>query len=160
MSRLKDMTGMKFGRYTVISRAENDSRGQAFWNCLCECGTTKRVYGYYLRSGQIVSCGCHNVDSLIKRITKHGGRYDRRYNTARNILRRCNNKKDKFYHRYGGRGIECRLGDSASEVYKNLLLIDGYEESLTIDRIDNNGHYELGNLRWVTNKENAQNRGY
>ena len=58
MSKLKDETGHVYGNLTVLSRAENNSKGQAMWNCLCSCGNFTTVLGKHLRSGHTVSCGC------------------------------------------------------------------------------------------------------
>ena len=58
MSKLKDETGHIYGNLTVLSRAENNSKGQARWNCLCSCGKTTTVRGKHLRSGHTTSCGC------------------------------------------------------------------------------------------------------
>lgn len=80
------------------------------------------------------------------------------YNVAHDIMYRCNNKKYKRYHDYGGRGIECLLGDNIEDVIRALESIDGYFEGAQIDRIDNDGHYEIGNLRWVTHSENQHNK--
>lgn len=57
MSRAKDELGNKYGKLTVIKRAENIGTAAA-WECLCECGGTKIVRGSHLRSGQVKSCGC------------------------------------------------------------------------------------------------------
>lgn len=58
MSKVIDLTNRRFGRWTVISRAQNNSRGESMWNCLCDCGNTKVVQGYALRKGKSLSCGC------------------------------------------------------------------------------------------------------
>ena len=58
MSKVIDLTNQKFGRWTVLSRAKNNDRGEAMWNCICECGTKKIVHGYTLRKGKSLSCGC------------------------------------------------------------------------------------------------------
>jgi hypothetical protein len=88
---------------------------------------------------------------------KHGASNDRRYTIAANILARCSNPKCEKYLDYGGRGIQCLLGQTTAEVYLALLKVPGYDASLTIDRIDVNGHYELNNLRWATKHEQAAN---
>ncbi|MGL5582693.1 MAG: hypothetical protein ACRDCE_17225 [Cetobacterium sp.] len=82
---------------------------------------------------------------------------DKRYKVANRILQRCNNKNSNRYSRYGGRGVLCLLGNTTREVYESLLKVDGYKDGLQIDRIDNDGHYEVSNLRWVTLKENVRN---
>ena len=58
MSKIIDLTGQRFNYWTVISRAENNSRGESMWNCLCDCGNEKIVQGYSLRKGLSKSCGC------------------------------------------------------------------------------------------------------
>jgi len=56
--RLTDLTGKRFGRFTVISRAENSPGNAARWNCKCDCGNERTVYGQPLRDGKSKSCGC------------------------------------------------------------------------------------------------------
>lgn len=75
--------------------------------------------------------------------------------------RRCNNPKDSHYKDYGGRGIECLFtSDEFVDYVINDLGYDTYDKikGLQIDRIDNNGHYEKDNIRFVTAKENCNNR--
>lgn len=64
MSKVVDLTGQKFGKLTVLSRAENDKFGKAQWLCQCECGNTKIINGSSLRRGLTVSCGCHKLQKL------------------------------------------------------------------------------------------------
>ncbi|MGL5079061.1 MAG: hypothetical protein ACRDBG_24950 [Waterburya sp.] len=86
---------------------------------------------------------------------KHLGR---RYSIAQNILARVYNSKAPYFKFYGGRGIQCHLGFDASSVALNLYLVEGYQDTLTIERIDTNGHYVLGNLRWASMREQSQNK--
>ena len=58
---LKDMTGQKFGLWTVIKRSPIKSRDGAYWICKCECGTVRDVKGGWLRSGRSSSCGCNKI---------------------------------------------------------------------------------------------------
>ena len=101
MSKLIDLTGMKFGRLTVIARAENDKQGKARWLCSCECGNKVIVEGAKLRRGQ-KACSC-----LIKEGNRktHGMTNSKIYNTWMSIKQRCLNPERKDYNRYGGRGI-------------------------------------------------------
>jgi hypothetical protein len=68
--------------------------------------------------------------------------------------KRCQNQGHKDYRRYGGRGIQFRF-HSFEEFYKELGL---RPVGMTLDRIDNNGHYEVGNVQWATRKQQIDNR--
>ena len=73
------------------------------------------------------------------------------------MKRRCNNPNHWNYNRYGGRGIELRFTSNEFVDYVvNVLKVNPI--GLQIDRIDNDGHYEVGNIRFVTAKENCNNR--
>ena len=80
------------------------------------------------------------------------------YQVFSNIKQRCNNPNNKSYIDYGGRGIKNNFKslDDFRNYIINELLID--PRGLEIDRIDNNGHYEKGNIRFVTRSENCYNR--
>lgn len=74
------------------------------------------------------------------------------------IKQRCNNPKSMAYKHYGGRGIKCRFKNANDfiDCVINVLKIDPH--GLDIDRINNNGHYERGNIRFITHSENLKNR--
>lgn len=79
MSKLIDLTGKQFGRWTVIKRGENTSRGCAQWVCQCQCGAIKTVVGSSLRNGSSTSCGCYKAENSRinngKFINEIGNRY-------------------------------------------------------------------------------------
>lgn len=60
MDKVKDITGQRFSRLTVIKRSSNDKDGRAMWVCQCDCGTQKIIRGKDLRQGKIKSCGCYH----------------------------------------------------------------------------------------------------
>lgn len=94
-----------------------------------------------------------------KRTAMYSRRYARKYPesvTLRNMKTRCNNPKYVHYARYGGRGIECHITNT-KEIIDS---IGPRPVGMSIDRINNNGHYEIGNIRWATQKQQVQNRGY
>lgn len=109
-----DITGDRFGRYRVISRAENTKQGSVRWNCLCDCGAERIVPSSYLRSGTSSSCGCYRreIHSLKRREqtgNKHpawkGGRYTR---NGYIVLR--------------GRDIETTTGDHS--IYEHVCIME------------------------------------
>lgn len=78
------------------------------------------------------------------------------------MKQRCHNPKKSNYKYYGGRGIKiCKEWDGGKQELNNFIqwsLANGYKDKLQIDRIDTNGNYEPSNCRWVTCKENNQNK--
>lgn len=152
MGVVVDLTGKKFGRLTVLSRAENNAHGKAQWLCHCECGKEVVIIGQHIRNGNSKSCGCLNMD----RITKHGGHKTRLHQIWLDMRFRCRSKTCKYYKDYGGRGIKvCERWDD----FKNFRddMQEGYADHLTLDRIDVNGDYEPSNCRWATVKEQNRN---
>lgn len=147
-----DITGKRFGRWTVLSYA-----GDRKWNCRCNCGTERAVDGASLRKGLSTGClKCH-PRGHSKRI--HGKQPARLYNIWCGIIDRCENLNCHAYPRYGGRGISmCPEWRRSFECFRDWALTNGYAPNLTIDRRDNDGHYEPNNCRWVTYAE--QNRNY
>lgn len=75
-----------------------------------------------------------------------------------NMKNRCNNKKSNRFHRYGARGIKvCEEWAKSFANFQNWALNNGYEDHLTLDRINNDGDYEPKNCRWATYKEQSHN---
>ena len=110
MPKLIDLTGQRFGRLTVVERAENyvapNGRQAARWVCLCDCGNKTTVVGGDLRTGRTKSCGCFEQESrYLSRNIIHGGFGTKLYNVWRGMKKRCYNPKNKFFKDYGGRGI-------------------------------------------------------
>lgn len=152
-----DITGHVCGRLTVLEFTEMRA-SSSFWRCRCECGNVREYLGSRLRSGATKSCGCLVRDLRAEDLTKHGhalGGGSPEYKSWASMKARCNNPSHHAYHNYGGRGIEvCKRWES----FENFLEDMGKRpEGKNLDRIDNNGNYELSNCRWITQKENARN---
>lgn len=159
MSKLIDLTGQKFGRLTVVERAEDyvgkSGNRKVRWLCKCECGKEAIIRGCDLKDGHTKSCGCdpkrHNK--------KHGLGGTRLYSTWNGMKRRCSNPNDKEYKNYGGRGVKvCDEWIDDFTKFYNWAVSHGYDDNLTIDRIDVNGNYEPSNCRWVTMKTQQNNK--
>ena len=157
--KIRDLTGEKFGRLTVVKRVKNSKSGNIMWECKCECGNTKIVAGGHLKNGSIKSCGCLNVELVKERSTKHGMASTRIYRIWQGMKRRCYNKNQPHYKTYGARGITvCEEWRNSFDSFYTWSMENGYSSDLSIDRKDNNGNYEPSNCRWADEKTQADNK--
>lgn len=154
--QVKDITGQKYGRLTVLRFSHVDRRTRlAMWHCRCDCGSVSVVAGKSLRAGEVRSCGCLRIDRLKEVATTHGlsgGRAGtpRLYSIWRNMRHRCRNEKATKYELYGGRGVRVCEEWNDYIAFHAWAIANGYRDDLTLDRVDSDGHYEPANCRWVT----------
>lgn len=158
----KDLTGKKFGMLTVLCRSEDhiypNGRHDIVYKCLCDCGKTKDVLAVHLRSGHTKSCGCYREEKASDTMRKHGDSKSRLFVIWKNMKARCLNKNKPDYRLYGGRGIT--IDDSWKNDYvafKEWANENGYNDALSLDRIDVNSGYSPDNCRWVTQKQQCNN---
>lgn len=158
MGTFDDLTGKTFGNWTVLGKGSVRNK-KTYWTCVCSCEkhTIRDVYGYSLKRGVSTSCDC-----LKRRITSsifstHKQSNTRLYKIWKGMRKRCNNKNSVGYKNYGGRGIGiCSEWDNFVNFY-DWSIRNNYAESLTLDRINNDGNYEPSNCRWATMKQQSNN---
>ncbi len=167
MAKHIDLTGQKFGRLFVVGLHHTEqvySKGQKdglkyYYTCQCDCGKETIVCTQNLKYGHTKSCGCLVKETVANINKTHNMAKTRLYKIWKGIKTRCFNTNDKGYKNYGGRGITmCPEWKDDFMAFHDWAFDNGYEEGLSIDRINNNGNYEPSNCRWVDNITQQNNR--
>ena len=165
----EDLTGQKFGKLKAIQFSHKNKNRKTYWVFECECGNIKTLRTDTVKSGKVKSCGCIKKEQDNLNLNRDGSE-PTKYNSkglSKHILyhkwlgmkRRCYDIHNTHYNRYGARGIQ--ICDEWLYDFKKFFdwsLSNGWKDNLEIDRIDNDGNYEPSNCRYVTRKENCNNR--
>lgn len=157
MPKKLDLTDDKYGILTVLSEAhgieQTTKQKQYFWNCQCECGNTIIVPSRYLRERKhiIKSCGC--LFKIANNMSQ-----TRQYRIWFGMKDRCTRENNTRYEYYGARGISY---DPKWEAFNDFWedMKQGYKDTLSLDRIDNDKDYSKENCRWVNQTKQVRNRG-
>ena len=147
----RDLTGQRFGRLVALRPTERRVGRAVVWELQCDCGRTHYTRVSSLTNGRVTSCGCRNRDAH----TTHGQRNTPEYSIFTDAKGRCMNPKHHAFADYGGRGIEFRFVS-----FEEFIAHIGARPSadMVLDRIDNDGHYEIGNVRWAIWAVSNQNQ--
>lgn len=158
---MKDITNMKFGRLTAIKPAFQDKYHRWHWLCKCDCGNTKIISANSLQRGVTKSCGCLDKEKHITHPNRrtHGMCGTRIYRIWKAIKNRVTNKNAPDFQKwYGSRGITiCEEWKNDFMAFYRWAMANGYNDTLSIDRIDVNSDYTPNNCRWATTKQQNRN---
>lgn len=156
------LLGEKYGDLEVVSGGDVPDLGKPrLWGCLCSCGSRTVVRQSNLRSGHTTSCGCKKikVGKVVNLIhgKAAGPSVDKALTALYSARRRCHTPTNPKYPDYGGRGISvCEEWRTNPKSF--LEHIGPRPDGFSLDRIDVNGNYEPGNVRWADAKQQAENR--
>lgn len=152
------LIGKKFNKLTVIEDLGIIGK-ESYSLCKCDCGNITKVRNTYLKNGYTKSCGCIKENSSNY---KHGKYKTRVYRIWRGMKGRCYNKGNGGYKYYGARGITvCQEWLDKNDGFENFYkwaIENGYNDNLSIDRINPSGNYEPNNCRWSTNLVQENNK--
>ena len=175
--RIELVAGTKYGEWEVLKVSERRIRGLILWWCKCSCGVEREVPTADLRRGKSKNCyHCGKKRGYQVRVAKgtqpvlprhsggrltHGqskvGHVTREYRSYQNAKRRCTDPKNICYPLYGARGIKFKF-QSFEQFFVEVGERPEPKRMYSLDRINNNGNYEPGNVRWATSKEQRLNQ--
>lgn len=159
--RKRDLTGMKFGRLSVIEYAGSNGK-RSMWSCQCSCGNSALVQSDKLVCGKVVSCGCRKREASLENCARnaikprHGMTGSSEHKIWSGMIERCTRDLPR-HAAYFGRGIKvCERWMTFENFYSDM----GPRPSPlhSIDRINNDGNYEPENCRWELSKAQNRNR--
>jgi hypothetical protein len=156
----RNLTGQSFGMLTAIQPSHSDGK-KMHWLFKCTCGNVLTKSGYAVtrevKRGGAPNCGCATRKLIGAKNTTHGMSRHPAYAVWRSMCDRCRLPTHQAWKNYGARGIVVCAEWEAS--FENFWRDMGatYRRGLTLDRLDNNGDYDMQNCAWRTHKQQAQN---
>ena len=154
--RIEINAGDRFGRFIVIKEMPKKAKNR-YVLCKCDCGNIRNTSLSMLKAGKSKSCGCLKIDLAKKRSFKHGQCFTRLYHCWKGMKKRCLNPKCISYPNYGGRGIKVCNEWMDFEPFYKWAVVNGYKDSLTLERKDNDGNYKPSNCTWIPLAEQLNN---
>ena len=148
-----DITGNVYGKLTAIKLVETGRLG-AKWLCSCECGEKTTAWAYKLKAGRKKSCGCRWVKN--GKYAEGKGPQSKLCGIWKQLKQRCGNPNNKDYRYYGARGVTVCEEWQSFRGFESWAMANGYQEGLTIDRIDGTGNYAPDNCQWIPAKDNCR----
>lgn len=151
-------SGQRFGRLTVTGATRLSQDARIVFEVKCDCGETRWLRAVALKVGNSTSCGCFHREQLSLRGATHRQTKTPEYEIWSTAKARCFRKTSRDYKDYGGRGIS--MCEEWRDSFKAFIRDIGKRPSpeLTLDRINNDGNYEPGNVRWATRLVQSNNQ--
>lgn len=153
-----DITGQRFGRLLVLKLHDHPKAGQYRYICQCDCGSPPKILTGANIKYAARSCGCGLTESRGGNLRTHGMTGTPEHRAWRAMIQRCLYPREQNYRYYGGRGIAVcpEWQHDFLAFYRHIGPKPG--PGYSVDRINNEGNYEPGNVRWLTMKQQCQNR--
>ena len=171
MGNFIDLTGQKFGRLTVISKAENSADGHIRWLCNCECGNSITTRGTCLRSGITKSCGCL-VSDKVRELNKANRKYNTYDLSGDYGIGYASNTNEDFYFDLedydkikdycwysNSDGYLCSR-ENNKEIIMHRFIMNESNPEIEVDHFNRNRKdNRKNNLRSLTREHNNWNKG-